>query len=94
MAVKTRVVTVGTTAVRLDAALSDNDQGSGIAVHNDGATLAYLGGPDVTADADEDTGGYKLAAGQHYASDDGRSDHLYARVASGSTTIRVIQVSA
>lgn len=88
MACASRAVTVGTTATRLDQALSNNDPSAGLAVYNNGAVTMYLGGPDVTA-----AEGYPLAAGQHLAADVGRVDKLYARTASGSTEARVLQVS-
>lgn len=87
MTFATASVTVTTTAQALTGTDSDNLIGSGICVKNTGATTCYIGGSDVTS-----ANGYPLAAGEAFAADSATGgDVLYARTASGTTTVAVLR---
>lgn len=89
MAVKSRAVSVGTTATRLDSTTDESDYvaGQSLAVYNNGAVTVYLGGSDVTT-----SNGAPVAAGAWGPSFDLEGQHpLYGIVASGTAEARVIE---
>jgi hypothetical protein len=88
MAVKSRAVSVGTTATALDTVdESDSQMGSSIAVYNNGASTVYVGGSDVTT-----SNGVPVAAGSWGPSIslDG-PERVYGIVASGTVEVRVLE---
>lgn len=102
MATKSRAVSVGTTATRLDTAdEASGRRGLAIVVYNNGAATIYIGGADVTT-----ANGAPIAAGTWGPGIDlegtsdlpaetlGGDDHeaLYGIVASGTVEARVLEV--
>lgn len=89
MAVKSRAVSVATTATQLDST-TDNDDGSpgeSIAVYNNGAATIYIGGSSVTTAT-----GSPVAAGTWGPTFDlGPGEPLYGIVASGTVEARVLE---
>lgn len=87
MAVRSRAVTVGTTATRLD--LAEGGQSSeGGAFYNAGSATVYLGGSDVST-----ANGFALAAGERIGVDLAQQDELYAVAASGTVEVRTLEVA-
>jgi hypothetical protein len=89
LAVKSRAVSVATTATRLDSTTDQDDASSGqaVAVYNNGASTVYLGGSAVTTAT-----GAPVAAGAWGPGFDLTiSDQLYGIVASGTVEVRVIE---
>jgi hypothetical protein len=95
MAYSNGVVSVGTAATLICTPGRD-----GALIQNLGATVVYLGGPGVTADASA-TGGVTLAATQTaptmvrsgmVAGTFGANDGLYGRVASGTSNVAFLGV--
>lgn len=93
---KTTVQTVTTTAVIIGV---PQTRRMSLSLHNNGAANIFLGPSTVTADATADTGGWILAPGEkvHYVSEggyNGSTEDLYARCASGTVEMRVMERNA
>lgn len=90
MAVKSRAVSVATTATRLDLT-TDNEDGvwsQSLTFYNNGAATVYVGGSDVTT-----ANGAPVPAGTWSPGFDLNADEaLYGIVASGTVEVRVIEV--
>jgi hypothetical protein len=89
MAVKSRAVTVTTSATRLDTTTDQDDAMSGesFAVYNASAAVVYLGGSDVTT-----SNGVPVAATSWGPSFDlSISDQIYGIVAASTSEVRVIE---
>jgi hypothetical protein len=89
MAVKSRAVTVTTTATRLDGTTDQDDAMSGqsIAIYNGSAATVYIGGADVTT-----ANGYPVAATSYGPGFDfSISDQLYGIVAAATSEVRVLE---
>lgn len=90
MAVRSRVVTVTTTATVLVPSL-DQDSNTAyrdIAVTNGSAATVYLGGPDVTQ-----ANGFPLAPGAGISLDRVTGESLpYALVATGTASVAVLEL--
>jgi hypothetical protein len=89
MAVKSRAVTVTTTATRLDSTTDQDDgmSGSSLAIYNASAATVYVGGSDVTTSI-----GCPVAATSWGPGFDlGTGDALYGIVAASTSEVRVIE---
>lgn len=89
MAVKSRAVSVATTATRLDSTTDNDDEirGQSVAVYNNGSATIYVGGSTVTTAT-----GAPIAAGAWGPSFDlGSPEGLYGIVATGTVEARVLE---
>ena len=88
MAVKSRAVTVATTATRLDSTDETDDRsGSSIAVYNASSVTVYIGGSDVTT-----ANGVPVSASSWSPGIDlGGNEALYGIVASGTAAVNVLE---
>lgn len=89
MAIKTRAVTVTTTAASLTA-LDDDTRGyldvvRSIAIQNGGSVTVYVGGPDVTS-----ANGYAIVAGSERSFDLVLGDDLWAVAASSTAACKIL----
>jgi hypothetical protein len=94
MSVNSGIVTVGTAATLLsgtDTHQGGDLEGSSVLVRNTGATVLYIGGSDVTADATPATGGYTLAQNEVMAVSLASGEKLYGRVATGTAVCNVLR---
>lgn len=89
MAVKTRAVTVGTTATRLDgdADQADRHAGESFAFYNSSGVTVYIGGADVTSTNGAPVAASSWSPGFDLASDDA----IYGIVATGTAAVRVLE---
>lgn len=89
MAVRSSVLTVGTTAAQIAPGTdTDNPGYRDVAVQNTSQVTIYLGGSDVTS-----TTGFPLAPGAGLTFDDVQpGSRPFAVVASGSATLAVLEV--
>ena len=89
MAVKSRAVTVTTSATRLDSVDETDDTAtSSLSLFNNGATTLYIGGADVSA-----ANGVPVAAGSWGPGLNGLGlgEAVYGIAASGTLNVRVIE---
>lgn len=88
MTIKSRAVTVATTATALDSATeTDSWTGSSATVYNDSAVTVYIGGADVTV-----ANGAPVAPGAYGpALDLQDEERLYGIVATGTASVRVLE---
>ena len=86
MAFDSKRVLVTTAATALVSAQTDRDARRSIAVYNDSAVTVYLGGPDVDISQ-----GYPLATATAIGIDLDGDEQVYARVASGTAVVRVME---
>lgn len=91
MAVRSRVVSVETTATALNdsAGRGDPDRWPAVVLYNDGSVTVYLGGEDVTTSGD--TKGLPLTAGASMDIDV-PDEIVYGIVASGTCDVIVFEV--
>ena len=92
MAIDGVSVTVGTTATLLIPTLftnqiNYNQRGMSLLIQNTSSVTVYIGGSDVTSSLY----GYALATNQSLAVDLYADEKIYAAVASGTQTIRVLR---
>lgn len=89
MSVKSTAVTVGTSPTRIDSTTFDRrSEGVSVSFFNGGSGTVYVGGPDVTT-----SNGAPVAEDSWSPGFDLRpNDALYAVVATGTATVRVIEV--
>ncbi len=87
MAVRSRAVTVTTTATRLDEAPDDGAGLQGMSLYNNGAVDVWIGDADVSPST-----GTPIAPGVHYPIEIDRVEQLYGRVVSGTADVRVLEV--
>lgn len=92
MAARSNAISVTTTAVPLNNnGETDDNIGCAAVFYNDGSVTAYLGGGDVTASGAKK--GYPLVAGGEFAIEvTDKLDIVFARTASGTTTIIVFEL--
>ncbi len=84
MAIKTQVVTVTTSATKLNLP-DDTNMGFAIALYNSGAATVYVGGSAVTTAT-----GFPLAAAGALSIDVAAGEELYGIVASSTNTVAVL----
>lgn len=92
MAINGTSITVGTTATLLTPTtftnqINYNQLGMSLLIQNTASVIVYIGGSDVTSSIY----GYALAANQSLAVDLDADEQIYAAVASGTQTIRVLR---
>lgn len=86
-------VVVAVTATSLTAPVADHSGNNyevarSLVLTNTGSVDLFLGGSDVTSASF----GYKLAAGKEMSLDLGRGDELFAAVATGTSTVRILHL--
>lgn len=86
MAVKSKTVSVGTTAVALNAKLLSSDQ-PGYSVACMSSSPFFVGGSDVST-----TNGWPVAAGEKFSIDLGYNETLYAVSATPSNSVNVLVI--
>jgi hypothetical protein len=84
MAIKTQVVTVTTSATKLNLP-DDTNMGLSVALYNSGAATVYVGGSAVTT-----ANGFPLAAAGTLSIDLAAGEELYGIVASSTNTVSVL----
>jgi hypothetical protein len=84
MAVRTQIVTVATSATKLNFP-DDTNIGYAIAIYNSGAATVYIGSSSVTTAT-----GFPVAASGTLSIDLGPSEELYGIVASSTNTVAVL----
>lgn len=90
--IKSRTAAITTTRSRIDqTGVDEGSSGQSIAILNEGVATVYLGGAAVTADADDETGGFTLASGASLTLDLQVEEQLHAVTASGTATLRVLE---
>lgn len=92
MAITGTSVTVGTSATLLIPTtftnqINYNQRGMSLLIQNTASVVVYIGGSDVTSS----TYGYALAANQSLSIDLDSGEQIYAAVASGTQSIRVLR---